>query len=84
MDRGNNPSLFHALQAIAFAKKKCMAMQVQFSIRILVLMGYNFFDHKTTFFGSFLGYILQGKNVLFYLQLIKEYIKDTQFPLKTS
>ena len=24
-------------------------------------MGYNFFDHKTTFFGSFLGYILQGK-----------------------
>ena len=47
-------------------------------------MGYNFFDHKTTFFGSFLGYILQGKNVLFYLQLIKEYIKDTQFPLKTS
>ena len=42
------------------------------SIRILVLMGYNFFDHKTTFFGSFLGYILQGKNVLFYLQLIKE------------
>ena len=35
-------------------------------------MGYNFFDHKTTFFCSFLGYILQGKNVLFYLQLIKE------------
>ena len=32
-------------------------------------MGYNFFDHKTTFFGSFLGYILQRKNVLFYLQL---------------
>ena len=27
-------------------------------------MGYNFFDHKTTFFGSFLGYILQGKNVV--------------------
>ena len=22
-------------------------------------MGYNFFDYKTTFFGSFLGYILQ-------------------------
>ena len=35
-------------------------------------MGYNFFDLKTTFFGSFLGYILQGKNVWFYLQLIKE------------
>ena len=25
-------------------------------------MGYNFFDHKTTFFGSFLGYILEGEN----------------------
>ena len=40
-------------------------------------MGYNFFDYKTTFFDSFQGYILQGKNVCFYLQLIKEYIKDT-------
>ena len=38
-------------------------------------MGYNFFDHKTTFFGSFLGYILQGENCLVLLTAHKGIIQ---------
>ena len=38
-------------------------------------MGNNFFDHKTTFFGSFLGYILHGKKCLVLLTAHKGIIQ---------